>query len=81
MNDQIKWWQSRTIWALAVSIAVQALNATGKHIDPGLQGTIVDTLMQFASAIAAGVGVFYRVKSTATIITPSNPLAPKGTNP
>jgi hypothetical protein len=81
MNDQIPWWQSRTIWALVVSIAVQAINATGKHIDPDLQGTIVDTLMQIASAVAAGVGVYYRVKTTATIITPSNPPAPKVSQP
>ena len=81
MNDQIPWWQSRTILALAVSILFQPANATGKHVDPDLQGTVVDLLLQIGSAITAAIGIYYRVKSTATIITPSNPPAPNASQP
>lgn len=78
--NQIPWYQSRTLWALGVSVLAQLAGAAGKQIDPAMQGTIVDLLINAASVVSAAVAAYYRIKTTSTIITPSNPVAPKGDN-
>lgn len=69
MTDQqqqlapISFWQSRTIWSIAVAAICQVADASGHHIDPSFQNSITDFLVMGASLVASGAAIYFRWKA------------------
>lgn len=67
MNEQMPWWQSRTIWTGLATSLVAVLAAAGL-MPPFLDGTIVTELVLGVLGMAT---IYTRVAASKQIATPS----------
>jgi hypothetical protein len=67
MTNTKPWWQSRTVWAAAVSLLAGLFHLAGLDLDASLQDELV-TLLTACAQIAAGITAFIgRLKADARI--------------
>lgn len=74
--EQIKWWQSRTIWSAIIAAVGGVVAVTGHNIDAGTQVQVVNAIVDLAngiSVIAALAAGWYRTRVTTTIEKKSPP--------
>lgn len=68
MNTSKPWWQSRTVWAAAVSVLAGLLGLAGLNLDATLQDELV-TLLTGAAEIGAGIMAFIGRFQASTTLT------------
>lgn len=68
MDETKKWYQSRTIIAALVGVAVNILGATTKlNIDDETTGMIVDVFMDISNVVVFIAAIYGRVHASTTI--------------
>lgn len=67
MDNQIQWWQSRTVWAGLIGTLFAVLSGFG-IVPEGLnQGMVLEAVLGVVSVAS----ILFRVKATKTIATPT----------
>lgn len=67
MTDFKPWYASRTIWASLVTVLLAGGNLAGLRLDGLDEGTLTDTLLQVATAIAGTVAIAGRFSAKSRI--------------
>ncbi|PRD45807.1 hypothetical protein C5748_01260 [Phyllobacterium phragmitis] len=67
MNSVKPWFLSKTIWASAVTFAISIAGLLGLSTDTIDQQSLVDILMQFATALAGLVAIVGRFNADSRI--------------
>lgn len=57
------WWQSRTVWGAAVTVASAAAGAFGYGLPADVQGQVVDLLSTGGALVGGALALWGRVKA------------------
>lgn len=67
MEEQKQWWQSKTMWAGIVTLAIGILGTTGLASLEGEQDVLVEKIMQIVTAVAGFIAIYGRITAKTTI--------------
>lgn len=61
MTDIKPWWQSKTLWGAAVTLAAAGLGLVGIDVSEADRGLLVDLLASLGAAIGGILAIFGRI--------------------
>lgn len=67
MDENKKWYESRTVWGSAVVLLATAAGAFGFVVDEAIQGQLVDHIMAAITAAGGIVAIWGRIKASKKI--------------
>jgi hypothetical protein len=67
MQEEKKWWESRTVWGGLVAIGAAAAGAAGYQVDADTQGQAVELILAGITAVGGLLAIVGRVKATKAI--------------
>ena len=67
MQEEKKWWESRTVWGGLVAIGAAIAGAAGYQVDADTQGQTVELILAGVTAVGGLLAIVGRVKATKAI--------------
>lgn len=68
MTEMKPWYRSRTIWSAAVAVLASLAGLAGIDIGSGEEATLVDAILQIASAGGAVAAIVGRLAATKQLL-------------